>query len=50
MCHGSSQEEADRIANEIQRKRDKESRELEEDRLKKMVIMFCSCWSYILGS
>ncbi|KAF3443473.1 hypothetical protein FNV43_RR13155 [Rhamnella rubrinervis] len=29
-------EEADRIANEIQRKRDKESRELEEERLKKM--------------
>ncbi|PON75609.1 PWI domain containing protein [Parasponia andersonii] len=29
-------EEADRIANEIQRKKDKESRDLEEERLKKM--------------
>lgn len=43
FIHGSLQEEADRIANEIQRKKEKESRDREEERSKKMVMLLRSC-------
>lgn len=42
---GSLQAEADRITNEIQKRKDNESRELEQERSKKMVILTYSCRS-----
>jgi len=41
------QAEVDRIANEIQKKKEKEeeSRELVRERSKKMVMLTYSCWS-----
>lgn len=39
LSYGWLQAESDRIANEIQKKKDKESRENEQDRLRKMVIL-----------
>lgn len=37
LFHGWFQAEADRIANEIEKNKSKESRELEQERMKKMV-------------
>lgn len=47
---GMFQAESDLIASEIQRKKDKEGREIMEERLKKLVILLCTCWRYILQS
>jgi hypothetical protein len=47
LYNGWLQVEADRIAFEIEKKKDKE-RELEKERLKKMVRLTFSCWSCIL--
>lgn len=37
--------EADRIAGEIQKKRERESKDFDIERLKTMVIIIYSCWS-----
>lgn len=40
--------EADRIANEIEKKKEKEIKDLGQEKMKKMVILIFSCQSWLL--